>query len=88
MSDYLFLVPISLALALIALGAFLWSLRHEQYDDLDGAAERVLFAEDRPLGTQAQVSPHIVTATVEPHAKHRPDDASAGRARAVESDRP
>ena len=53
MSDYLFLVPISLALALIGLGAFLWSLRHEQYDDLDGAAERVLFADDRPIVEKA-----------------------------------
>lgn len=49
MSGYLFLVPISLSLGLIGLGAFLWTLRHEQYDDLDGAAERVLFADDRPI---------------------------------------
>lgn len=49
MSDYLFLVPISLALGLIGLAAFFWSLRKEQYDDLDGAAERVLVDDDRPL---------------------------------------
>jgi cbb3-type cytochrome oxidase maturation protein len=27
----------------------LWSLRNGQYDDLDGAAERILFDENRPL---------------------------------------
>ena len=31
------------------LAAFLWSLRNGQYEDLDGAAERILFDEDRPL---------------------------------------
>ena len=36
------------ALVLIALAAFFWSLRDGQYDDLDGAAERILFDEDKP----------------------------------------
>ena len=49
MNEFLFLVPISLALGLIGLLAFLWSLKSEQYDDLDGAAERILHDEDRPL---------------------------------------
>lgn len=49
MSSYLFLIPVSLALSLLGLFAFLWSLRHDQYDDLDGAAERMLFADDRPI---------------------------------------
>lgn len=42
MHDFIFLIPISLALGLIALFAFLWALRQQQYDDLDGAATRVL----------------------------------------------
>lgn len=41
-----YLILISLCLAAVALVAFLWSLRSGQYDDLDGAAERVLFDED------------------------------------------
>lgn len=49
MSDFLFLVPIALALGLIGLAAFLWTLRSGQYEDLDGAAERIFFdREDRP----------------------------------------
>jgi cbb3-type cytochrome oxidase maturation protein len=46
MIDFLYLVPIALALGLIGLAAFLWSLRSGQYEDLDGAAERILFQDD------------------------------------------
>jgi cbb3-type cytochrome oxidase maturation protein len=35
-------------LSLLGLAAFAWSLRSGQYDDLDGAAERILHGEDRP----------------------------------------
>lgn len=50
MTDFLYLVPIALGLGLIGLAAFMWSLRNGQYEDLDGAAERILFEEeDRPL---------------------------------------
>ncbi|MBN9531064.1 MAG: cbb3-type cytochrome oxidase assembly protein CcoS [Alphaproteobacteria bacterium] len=48
MSDYFYLIPISLLLGLAGLGAFLWCLRTGQYDDLDGAAERILYDEDTP----------------------------------------
>ena len=47
MSGLLFLVPIALTMGIGALVAFLWSLRSAQYDDLDGASERI-FEEDRP----------------------------------------
>jgi cbb3-type cytochrome oxidase maturation protein len=36
------LIPVSLALGLIGLAAFLWTLRHRQYDDPDGDAARIL----------------------------------------------
>jgi cbb3-type cytochrome oxidase maturation protein len=50
MTDFLFLVPIAIALGLVGLAAFMWSLKSGQYDDLDGAAERVLHDDgDRPL---------------------------------------
>jgi cbb3-type cytochrome oxidase maturation protein len=35
-----------LLLGLIGLACFIWSLRSRQYDDLDGAAERILLDED------------------------------------------
>lgn len=49
MADFLYLIPVALALGAAGLGAFLWSLRSGQYDDLDGAAERILFDDDVPL---------------------------------------
>ena len=47
--SYLFLVPVSLALAITALLVFVWTLRREQYEDLDGAAVRILIDEDYPI---------------------------------------
>jgi cbb3-type cytochrome oxidase maturation protein len=40
------LVPLALALGGLGLVAFLWSLRSGQYDDLEGAAVRVLADDD------------------------------------------
>jgi cbb3-type cytochrome oxidase maturation protein len=37
------LIPVSLTLGLIGLGAFVWSLRHRQYEDLEGDQHRALF---------------------------------------------
>ncbi len=36
------LIPVSLTLGLVGLAAFLWTLRHRQYDDPDGDAARIL----------------------------------------------
>ncbi len=36
------LIPAALLLGGLGLGAFLWSLKSGQYDDLDGAAMRIL----------------------------------------------
>lgn len=47
MTPLLLLIPAALFLGLLGLGAFLWSLRTGQYDDLDGEAERILH--DDPL---------------------------------------
>lgn len=42
MNLLIFLIPIALFLGALGLAAFIWSLRNGQYDDLDGAAERIL----------------------------------------------
>jgi len=46
MSVLVWLVPIALLMGAIGLAAFFWSLRSGQYEDLSGAAERILLAED------------------------------------------
>jgi len=42
MSAIVFLIPIALFLGALGLGAFLWALRSGQYEDLEGAANRIL----------------------------------------------
>ena len=46
MSGLLYLIPVALFLGLLGLGAFLWALKSGQFEDLDGAAHRVLFDDD------------------------------------------
>lgn len=42
MTVLLYLIPAALGMGLIGLAAFWWTMRSGQYDDLDGAAERIL----------------------------------------------
>ena len=46
MNVLVYLVPMALGLGLTALCAFLWSMRSGQYDDMEGAALRVLSDDD------------------------------------------
>ena len=43
MNTLLLLIPVSLIVGLVALGAFMWAMRSGQFDDLEGAAHRILF---------------------------------------------
>jgi cbb3-type cytochrome oxidase maturation protein len=54
MSVLVWLVPIALLMGAIGLAAFFWSLKSGQYEDLSGAAERILLAEDdQPIASPA-----------------------------------
>ena len=46
MDVLLYLVPIAILLSLIGLVAFLWTMKSGQYEDLEGAANRILIDED------------------------------------------
>lgn len=48
MNSLIFLVPLALVLGGAALWAFLWSFRADQYDDMDGAAERIFLDDNEP----------------------------------------
>lgn len=50
MGILLYLIPVSLGLGALGLAAFLWSLKHRQYDDPEGDANRILSKDwdDRP----------------------------------------
>jgi cbb3-type cytochrome oxidase maturation protein len=46
MDILLYLIPIALTLGLLGLAGFLWSMKNNQYDDLEGAAHRILFDDE------------------------------------------
>lgn len=46
MNGLILLIPVALLLGLTGLAAFFWSLKAGQYDDLDGAAVRILLDDD------------------------------------------
>jgi cbb3-type cytochrome oxidase maturation protein len=53
MESLLLLIPLAIALGLLGLCAFLWALRSGQFEDLDGAAQRILI-DDEPLSRSAR----------------------------------
>lgn len=52
MNILVYLIPAALFLGLLGLAGFLWALKSGQFDDMDGAAERILIDDeddDAPL---------------------------------------
>jgi cbb3-type cytochrome oxidase maturation protein len=70
------LIPLSLILLGLAVWAFFWAVKNDQFDDLEGPAHRILFDEDendlspeqRRQRQQAKQKPS------EPSAADTPDD--------------
>lgn len=54
MTTLIYLIPVALFLSGLSLLAFLWALRSGQYEDMDGAAERIFIEDDDGSG---QVAP-------------------------------
>lgn len=50
------LIPVALMLGGIGLAAFLWALKSGQFEDLDGAANRILFDYDEAESKPAEGS--------------------------------
>jgi cbb3-type cytochrome oxidase maturation protein len=48
MNVLVYLVPLALLLGALGLAAFLWALRHGQFDDLEGASWRAIADDDLP----------------------------------------
>lgn len=46
MSGLAILIPIAIAMGLFGLAAFFWAMKRGQFEDLDGAANRILIDED------------------------------------------
>ena len=47
MSMVYILIPLALMLLAVAAWALIWAIRSGQFDDMDGAANRILFDDDR-----------------------------------------
>ena len=43
----IYLIPAGMIFGLIVLRALIWSIRNGQYDDLDGAANRILHDDEK-----------------------------------------
>ncbi|MEJ2630406.1 MAG: cbb3-type cytochrome oxidase assembly protein CcoS [Acidihalobacter sp.] len=48
MSVLYLLLPLALLLGIVAIVAFVWTVRSGQYDDLDGPPQRMLMDDDDP----------------------------------------
>lgn len=46
MNILIFLIPLALLLGFAGLAAFIWAIKSGQYEDLDGAARRILIDDD------------------------------------------
>ena len=57
MEVLLYLVPLALGLGLLGLGAFLWSAKSGQFDDLDRAAWHAILDDDEPAPPPKRVPP-------------------------------
>lgn len=51
MNVLIYLIPVALAFGLASLVAFLWALKSGQYEDLDGAGERILIDSESPTAS-------------------------------------
>lgn len=54
MDALILLIPLALGMGGLGLLFFLWTLRARQYDDLDGAASRILFDDIPPRRPDAR----------------------------------
>jgi cbb3-type cytochrome oxidase maturation protein len=54
MSGLAILIPCALGLGVLALAAFYWSLRSGQFDDIEGAGQRVLLDFPGPVARPAK----------------------------------
>jgi len=54
MDVLLYLIPIALGLGVIGLVAFLWTMKNNQYDDMEGAAHRILLDDEDEAQSTAE----------------------------------
>lgn len=58
MSILLILIPVTFIMGVASLGAFYWSVRNGQFDDLQGDASRILLGDDSPKEAKLRTLTH------------------------------
>ncbi len=66
MDVLLFLLPLAIVLGAIGLLAFFWAMKNRQFEDLDGAAARILFDEDPVADTAVDIANSSSSQEAEP----------------------
>ncbi len=59
MSIILLLIPLGLVLVALAVWAFVWAVDHDQFEDLDRAAQSILFDDDIRSAEEGAQEPPI-----------------------------
>lgn len=54
-----FLIPLALIMGLCGLFFFFWAMKGGQFDDLEGAANRILIDDDEPVDTPRRAAAHF-----------------------------
>jgi len=49
MTSLIYLVPLAIAICIVGLLAFFWTVKSGQYEDPQGDAARMLYSEDKPI---------------------------------------
>jgi cbb3-type cytochrome oxidase maturation protein len=58
MTSIFLLIPLAIGLLAVAIWAFVWAVRNDQFEDLDTEASRILFDDDPPPpSTQESAGP-------------------------------
>lgn len=68
------LIPLSLILLSLAVWAFFWAVKNDQFDDLEGPAHRILFDEDENDLSPEQRRQRQQSKPTETAVKDTPDD--------------
>lgn len=81
MSPLFILLPLTLVGMVVAGYAFIWAVRSDQFDDMEGPAHQILFDEDiRPLEkTETAVQENIATENIEIEKKVSEDEADENK---------
>lgn len=63
------LIPGMILLGLVMVAVLFWSVKHGQFDDLEGEASRILMDEDDPLLPQNRTTNQDLNGSVDPDCK-------------------